>query len=193
MSRKKFIQLEMLVLGLLRSELPPYISYHTAAHTERVINNVKRIARYEKISSKDCELIKIAALFHDTGFLIQPENHEEKSCNIARTILADFELASEDIETVCRMILATKIPQNPHTKLEEILADADLEYLGTADFTNISSKLFQELKHNNPALTLEIWNHIQIDFFEKHSYFTDYAKTYLTPKKIENLEQIKNK
>jgi hypothetical protein len=30
------------------------------------------------------------------------------------------------------MIMATKIPQTPQNKLEEIIADADLEYLGSA-------------------------------------------------------------
>ena len=33
---------------------------------------------------------------------------------------------------------ATKIPQTPLTKLEEIICDADLDYLGREDFFEIS-------------------------------------------------------
>lgn len=185
--------LEAFVIELLRNDLPEYLYYHTANHTIRVLENVKIIAKYEKITSKQLELLKIAALFHDTGFLISMNNHEDKSCKIAQNVLTDFGLPKDDIQIICSMIMATKIPQNPVTKLEEILADADLEYLGTDDFNSFSTNLYLELKHINPALTLEKWNQIQIDFFENHSYFTDYAKTYLTPKKMENLELIKRK
>ena len=83
--------------------------------------------------------------------------------------------------------MATKIPQSPKNHLEEILADADLDYLGRDDFEKISERLFQELALNDR----NEWNKIQISFFEKHNYFTDSAKRMRNEKKQENLEKIK--
>ena len=36
----------------------------------------------------------------------------------------------KDIEIICGIIMATKIPQRPKNYLEEIICDADLNYLG---------------------------------------------------------------
>jgi len=79
--------------------------------------------------------------------------------------------------------MATEIPQMPKTKLEEILADADLEYLGSSYFEIKADKLFNELQHLNPSLTGEEWNKAQISFLQKHHYFTGFCK--------ENRESIK--
>ena len=67
-----------------------------------------------------------------------------------------------------------KTPQN---KLEEIIADADLEYLATADAAALANDLFKELNVLNPELTEEAWNDIEIDFLTTHHYFTGYCKT----------------
>ncbi len=89
------------------------------------------------------------------------------------------------------MIMATKIPQTPTNLLEEILADADLEYLGTDDFEEIGGYLYQELKEINPTLTLNKWNEIQINFIEKHHYFTEYGQKYLSRTKKKHLTELK--
>jgi len=85
------------------------------------------------------------------------------------------------------MIMATKIPQTPLNHLEQIMADADLDYLGRDDFQVISDRLFQELEIPDKNK----WNKIQIAFFEKHSYFTESAKRLRNDKKQENLAKIK--
>lgn len=55
------------------------------------------------------------------------------------------------------MIMATKIPQSPKNKLEEIIADADLEYLGTDEAAKKADDFFKELHHLHPSLTKEEW------------------------------------
>ena len=86
------------------------------------------------------------------------------------------------------MIMATRVPQKPQTKLEEILADADLEYLGTQNFKPVSDLLFKEKKHLNSNLSLKEWNAIQRDFLESHVYHTDYCRKHKEPKKVENMK-----
>ena len=87
--------------------------------------------------------------------------------------------------------MATKIPQNPQNLLEEILADADLEYLSTQNFEPVSEMLFLELKYFNPAFTREDWRMVQIDFLSKHAYHTDFCKRYKENFKQQHLLKLK--
>lgn len=171
-----FEQLEMKVLGDLEKELPSYLTYHSVQHTKNVINDAMEIATHENVSPSDIMKIKIAALLHDTGFMTTYQNHEEASCVYAKKVLSKYKISTEDLEHICEMIMATKIPQSPKDQCGKILADADLAYLGTDHFGKISSLLFDELKHINPMFDLQTWNQIQIKFLTNHQYFTNYCK-----------------
>mgnify|MGYP006205571307 CR=1 FL=1 len=96
------------------------------------------------LDANDFLLIKLAALYHDTGFLEVYKGHEEVSCVKATRELTAVGLGDAAIQRICGMIMATKIPQQPHNLLEQILADADLDYLGRTDFFPISNKLRTE-------------------------------------------------
>jgi len=184
---KKFI------LDKLRKELPPHLSYHSVAHIKDVFNSCKVIAKGEGVKGDELKLILIAALFHDSGFTIQQKDHEEISCEIARKHLPDFDYSDEQIKKICGMIMATKIPQNPQNTLEEILADADLDYLGRDDFFTIGNTLFDELSFYGILSTEEEWNRIQIRFLENHHYFTDTALKLRKHKKGLHLSILKSK
>ncbi|HLO55371.1 MAG TPA: HD domain-containing protein [Saprospiraceae bacterium] len=170
-----FEQLEMKVLGDLEKELPSYLTYHSVQHTKNVINDAMEIATHENVSPPNIMKIKIAALLHDTGFMMTYQNHEEASCAYAKKVLPKYKISTEDLVHICEMIMATKIPQRPKDQCGKILADADLAYLGTEHFGKISSLLFDELKHMNPMFDLQTWNQIQIKFLTNHQYFTNYC------------------
>lgn len=136
-------------------------------------------------------LIKISALFHDTGFLTSYENHEEEGCCIAMEALKPYQLSVIEMDTICSMIMTTKIPHVITNKLDAILADADLDYLGTDDYYAISDMLFKELQHRDPKLNIKDWIKIQIHFFENHKYHTVSAIETLKSKKQEHLEKLK--
>ena len=142
------------------------------------------------MSADEILLIKTAALFHDKGFIQSDDDHEEKGIHVARTVLPEFGYSGEEIEQIAGMIRATAIPQNPETAAEKILADADLEYLGTDDFLKIGDTLFEEFKFRKPGLTRDEWNQIQISFMKAHKYHTAYCRQYRAPKKQLNLELL---
>ncbi|MDT0643455.1 HD domain-containing protein [Zunongwangia sp. F363] len=179
------------VISNLEKNLPSWLHYHSAAHTRHVLDQTIFIAGKEHVKGEDLFLLKLAALYHDTGFMKSREKHEEISCSIAHKELVNDGLEKEDVDKVCKMILATRIPQKPETKLENIIADADLEYLGTPQFNAISNRLYKELLHYHPNMSREQWNEIQIDFISKHSYHTNYCKQNREPGKLANLEHIK--
>jgi uncharacterized protein len=168
-------EMKEFVIGLLKDNLSENYYYHNYKHTLYVIDIAAEIGKEESCTSAEMKLIETAALWHDTGYTRTYKNHEEESCNLARQYLPEYGYSSEDIDKVCSMIMATKIPQIPKNKLEEILADADLEYLGTASFDKTADNLFRELRFINPELTEEKWNQVQISFLQKHHYFTRFC------------------
>lgn len=174
------------ILKKLDLELSKELKYHNIKHILDVYKASIKYAELESLSEEETILLKTASLFHDSGFIVQAENHEAISCTIAEEILPEFEYNSEQIQKIKGMIMATKIPQTPTNHLEEILADSDLDYLGREDFEEISEKLFQELK----IVDRNDWNKIQISFFQKHSYFTNSAQSLRNAKKEDNLQMI---
>lgn len=175
----------------LERNLPSWLHYHSPGHTEYVLKKTIFIAGKEGVSEKDLFLLKLAALYHDTGFIVSRDQHEEISCRIAREELKEEGIKEDDIKIICNMIMATRIPQQPKTELENIIADADLEYLGTRHFNEISDRLYRELLHYQPNLTPGEWNEIQVSFMSKHRYHTDYCKQHREPVKMANLELLK--
>lgn len=188
-----FDQLYKKIINDLELNLPRHLAYHDPNHTRRVLEKAILIAENENVSDEELYLLKIAALYHDTGYKVSNKNHERESCRIAERELAELGFKQDEIDQICGMILATQIPQQPKTHLEGILADADLEYLGTDELEVISTKLFIETKHFQPNLTPDQWDHIQINFISKHQYHTDFCRKNREPDKLINLERIKRK
>jgi uncharacterized protein len=179
------------IIDTLIEKLAPFLTYHDWKHTEHIIKMAEYIARQENTPEEDILLIKTAALFHDAGFISSAnEGHEEESIRIAKMKLPEFGYTKQEIEIIAEMIQATAIPQEPKTKLECILADADLEHLGTDTFKFMGNKLYMEMKYTNPDLSPEEWNEIQIHFLQTHVYHTPYCILNRTPEKEKNLELL---
>ena len=181
------------VINDLDVNLPDYLTYHNSSHTKLVLGKAIFIGEMESISNAELLLLKIAALYHDTGYKISAVNHETESCRFAEIDLPQFGFGEGDIEQICGMIMATKLPQQPQNHLECILADADLEYLGTDQFETISDDLYAELKYFKPEMTLKQWYDMQISFISKHSYHTGFCRKYREPFKLENLKTVQEK
>lgn len=189
----KFKQAGQFILNKLSKELPKYLSYHSVEHIKDVYDAADKLCRAEGVSDYETKLVLTAAWYHDAGFLKGAKDHEEESCGIAKEVLPDFGYKPEEIERICGMIMATKIPQTPKDHLEEILADADLDYLGRDDFFTIGNKLFTELSVFGFLTTEEEWNKLQVRFLENHHFFTPTALAWRKENKEQHLEQIKAK
>jgi predicted metal-dependent HD superfamily phosphohydrolase len=181
------------MIARLQNELDPGLIYHNVFHTTDVMEQAASIATSEGVKpGHELNLLKTAAAYHDSGFLFTYKNHEEKGCEIARNDLSP-RLTDKDIETVCGMIMATKIPQSPKNLLEEIICDADLDYLGRDDFEPISKNLYKEFFDFQIIRKEDNWDRIQINFFELHHYFTQSSLSKRNPKKQEHLRLLKER
>ena len=159
------------VEAFLLKELPLYYTYHSIEHFRDVVKQVERIAKKEKIDKAGILDIKLAAWLHDVGYIWGPLDHEEKSVEYAKVILNEMKFPKSKISLITGMIMATKMPQSPKNHFEQIICDADLDYLGRNDFEDISSNLLKELEINQKITNFN-WLKIQEKFLKSHSYFT---------------------
>jgi len=181
------------ILTKLSEDLPAHLHYHNVHHTNDVYKACIQLAGLSGINGDEKKLLLTAALYHDCGFLKTYDEHELVSCQIARVSLQKYSYTIAEIEQICEMMMATRVPQLPMGLLGQILADADLDYLGRDDFFVVSDKLFSELYTLGKVKSIAEWDRIQIDFLENHRYFTDAAMHLRRPKKEEHLKQLKVK
>lgn len=182
---------ETYILDLLGNQLSETLFYHGIHHTLDVANTALILAKEEGVhDEQSLDLLKSAALFHDSGFVNTYKDHEEEGCRIARSELPLFQYTDEEIELICGMIMATKIPQSPKTHLEKIICDADLDYLGRDDFEPIAASLFKELFVRNLVADENNWNNIQVKFIGSHQYHTESATKKRESKKQKHLQNL---
>ena len=169
-------------------------TYHHVKHTRDVLEQCIVIAGLESVDSpEDLLLLKVGALYHDMGFLFTYQGHEAKSCEIAEADLTLFGFTDKQKEVIFNLIKATQVPQKPQTKLEEIICDADLDYLGRSDFYQIGEGLYHEFLWQGIVANQLEWNRVQVKFLENHCYFTPSSKNRREEQKQAYLEQVKKK
>lgn len=175
---------------ILESGLDKRLHYHGFHHSIYVMDAALLIAADSKLSDRELLLLKTAVWLHDSGFLRTYNEHETIGTEIAKEMLPDYGYTAEDIKLINGMIMATRIPQSTSNLLEDIIADADLEYLGTDLFDKISEFLYEEFKEYKFINSRDEWNRIQVRFIKAHSYFTDFCKNNREAKKQENLARV---
>ncbi len=182
--------LRLFILDKLQTQLPAWLTYHNAEHTSMVIQYAIELGKSEGLNNEELSLLQTAAIMHDTGFLSAYNDHEEISCTLSREFLPQFGYSEAQIEEVCKIIMATKLPQTPPNKLAEILCDADLYYIGTDDYSLYANRLFRELKYKDEKISNEKWLKKQLTFLQTHTYFTASAKDKLEAKKHANIKKL---
>jgi len=188
----QFTDMQEMILDKLEKELPAYVFYHNVKHTVDVVTEVELIGWAEGCSDEEILLLKTAGLFHDTGITISFDNHEHHGAEYSRKILPGYNYSPEQIDRICSIIMATKLPPKPSNLLEEIICDSDLDYLGRSDFIPVSNTLFEELKAQNKMKDLNEWNKMQVKFISGHQYFTKTARSLREVNKQLQIERIQS-
>ena len=186
-------KLKNFILQKIGNEIPDTLKYHGIHHTIEVYDTCNKYIKRLKLAPKEGYLLRSAALLHDIGIMWNYGNHEESGMEYARKILPDWGYSKNDIERICGMVAATRIPQQPQNLLEQIICDADLDYLGTDKLYSIGETLFEEFKIYGIVKDEESWDKLQINFLDAHRYHTDFAKRNREPVKREYLKILKSK
>ncbi|NET36528.1 MAG: HD domain-containing protein [Cyanothece sp. SIO1E1] len=171
--------------------MPTELYFHNLEHTQEVVLASQFIAEESGLPGREIELLLIAAWFHDTGYIVDYDAHEQYSVQIASNWLAESRLSQLDQNKIIGCIRATQMPQKPHTLLEEIICDADLIHLSTKEYEQKAALLHQEWKcvrGLNPSPKEWVINNI--DFLTNHQYFTLYGQRILEVRKEKNISSL---
>lgn len=183
------------VIRFFKTKEDGKFAYHNLSHTEAVVSNAAAIASHYQLGEKETFIVTTAAWFHDTGYFTgEPFDHETRGADLAARFLNGLALDGETIEAVRRCIIATRIPQSPHTLIEQIVCDADLYHFGTDNFPERNKLMRKEAEWRlGRKIPKNEWRRGTIRLMEKHHYQTDYCRGLLQDKKNQNLKALKHK
>ncbi len=197
--KKKLLQVTSLpivagALTRLQQELPKDLLYHTVQHTQQVLEQAVLLAILEHRSSRELELIAVAAAFHDMGYLKQHFENEPIGAAYARSALESTSaFSASETAVICQMILDTSldwktrpIRHKLQTPLSKYLVDGDMSNLGSSAFLPQGDLLQQEQKVARP-LYLER----SLRLLEDHVWATPTAERLWAEAKARNLEGIR--
>ncbi|GIV31964.1 MAG: hypothetical protein KatS3mg030_266 [Saprospiraceae bacterium] len=182
---------ERYVVDLLSTHLTPDHKYHDVAHTLAVRDAARQLAEMYRLSEEEQALLELAALFHDTGYVRQYEDHEEHSKQIATEFLSKEGVDEETIARVTRLIEVTKVGVEPKTLIEKVIKDADFNTL-TGSYEEKAEALRHEWKvFKNLDMKDEEWLENNLQFWNEHQFYTGEANALYGDQKRQTLKKLK--
>ncbi len=163
------------VLNLFKEKLPGDYVYHNYTHTADVVKVCKKLSKSYNLTSRDYEVLMLAAWFHDTGYVESYKNHEDASVSIMKTYLKG-NYTDDDIAEIELLILSTKYGATADGSLQEILQDADHINIGTKKFTHRADLLRIEWERILQKKYSEAeWAEAQLQFLIDTTFKTEEA------------------
>ncbi|MBS7564633.1 phosphohydrolase [Mucilaginibacter sp. Bleaf8] len=182
------------VLSYYAGQDTKMLVYHNLTHIQEVVKSATQISNHYQLNDRDFFIVIAAAWFHDTGYFVNMQQHEEESARIAEGYLRSEHIDEAIITEVKGCIMATKMPQAPTGLLQEIICDADLFHLGTDTFSDKNKLMRKEFNTVfNRDMSKHDWRQKTIRFLESHHYHTDYARLLLDAGKVRNVQALKDK
>ena len=165
--------------------------YHQYGHSLEVAERAVYLWKKEWLCEEDLEMLALDGLFHDTWFVLQYENNEEIWAKIAKNFLKSILYPEDKIETIEKVILATKLDAQPTNIYEEIIKDSDLDNLWREDFFKKWNNLKQEIEAIKNIKILDIdWQHWYITLLKKHKFYTKTQQEERKEKKQDNQKAL---
>lgn len=182
------------ILTRLRDELDPSLLYHSYNHTVEVIRDSITYGTLDGLSKTELRILALAAAFHDAGFLVSKDAHEERGAEIAVSYLNDYTFCTvKELELIITMIRDTKVVitgatywRPPEHKLSCYLLDADVSNLGREDFMPRTEALARELGAERESFLRQ-----SLKFLERHRWYTLPAKQLRQEIKDKNLNHLR--
>ncbi len=152
------------------------------------------IAGHCNVSESEMLIVYAAAWFHDTGYLFtEPQYHEKESCVIMENFMSEKVNDITVIDKIKQCIMATKVPQQPQSMLQNILCDADLFHFGSGEFPEINQRVFEEQVLKSGKIDTMKFNSDTIKMLKEHRFFTTYCTEALSTQKEKNIAALQKK
>lgn len=103
-------------------------SYHDARHLLEVLDAVDAMTE----EADDLEAVRLAAWFHDAVYDVRAPDNEERSAELAESVLPAYDVNDATVAEVARLVRLTET-HDPHVgdRNGEVLCDADLAILAS--------------------------------------------------------------
>lgn len=190
---RRFFDLQLpKVLQVMREELDVHLFFHDIRHTLDVLEQAVAIGAREEVTAEELCLLKIAALYHDYGYIRGRKEHEENSVCLFLRDASDYHLTSEQKQRIVSCIRATNFFRKPEGLLEKIIADANLDYLGREDFMQHDQTIYLEYLSDGDVLCRKDWYERLIKFLNSHQFYTATSIIRRSDKKTENMAYVKS-
>jgi HD superfamily phosphodiesterase len=185
-------EIEDYVASVFEQNKDPKLLYHNFHHTSKVVQRAVEIASFYKIDEESLFVLVAAGWFHDIGYLfVGPRNHEQEGVKMMITFLARYEYSPAMLETITRVIMATKEPVHPLLLPEKILCDADTYHFGTAEFKSSDDLVKKEIELVTGSIP-EHWIERSIAMLKNHRFHTSYCTERLEPGKMRNIAWLES-
>jgi predicted metal-dependent HD superfamily phosphohydrolase len=105
-------------------------SYHDDRHLLEVLDAVDAMAD----EAENIDAVRLAAWFHDAVYDVRADDNEERSAELAETVLPAYDVDDVTVAEVARLVRLTET-HDPHAgdANGEVLCDADLAILASDD------------------------------------------------------------
>lgn len=187
MEKTEIIRSAMKYVNKLLLPLEDYY-YHQYHHALEVMERAEYLWKKEWLFDEEIEILWLAALFHDTWFVIQYDKNEIFGARIASNYLKMILYPEKKINIIKDLILATDLEYTkPKNILEKIIKDSDMDNLWRKDFFQKWEKLKKELelikkiKIKDPD-----WHHSTLNLLYEHKFFTKSQSEERNKEKEEN-------
>ncbi len=175
----------------LVNKIPDVFVFHSAQHTEEVVDAAKDLAKGYPLSKEEMEDMLVALWFHDLGFSEGWEGHEERSASLAKDFCKKHNLSQERIDRIIRYIMATVPDKKPLDLAEEIIRDADTAHIGSKNYLNKLGLLKSEWEHNgHKKFSEKEWLKLNLEFLSKHEFQSSTAQAKYNDRKRKNILKL---
>lgn len=177
---------------LLTTELSPQHHYHNLGHTRAVVAAVGTLGRWAGLDEAALLPLRLAAWFHDTGFVRRYEGHEQVSQALLEEFLSEEKLPRDFVDPT--LIPATHKDAVPQSAAAALLKDADLHNLGTGAYYTATAALRRELAEAKGERYPDAdWRAFCIAFAEQHRYYSEAGRALYGPRKAINLRAMRRR
>ena len=165
--------------------------FHSIRHTIEVVQAARELAKTYPLTKSEINEITVSLWFHDLGFSKGWKDHEERSQELAESFLEQEGVSKESIERIKRYIEVTKSHEAPKNIIEEIIKDADTSHIGAQGYLNKLGLLKSEWEGNNKEnFTEKEWLKLNLEFLNKHSFYSSIAQTKYNDRKRKNILKL---
>ncbi len=185
--------LRTVALDYLQMHLPKVYTYHNAEHSRDVCAALDEFIKIAPVADENILPLQIAGIFHDFGYIEKPYDNESLALPYIKKFAVQFGLAESTVNQAHELIMETVFPYHPHSVEGELLCDADIEYIGRADFIEKALRFRQELAGCGQTFSDREWWSMELQFLQDNTFFTPAVRSLREDGRQRNLQLVQQR